>query len=198
MRAYSQSQGKVVDIPDNPMMTQGGTQDMNKVFALMMLKNPKQASILKSVHDLLNPEPSEADKKRETEKLDQSKSLQEALYNLGQARSSLKESGSGLQYQDLFGIRSKLPAPLGLGEKAQKTKTAFSETNKRLFETAGKAFTGSERALLEGLILDLSKNEQANKATLNDAEEKILRKMVELGISPQSYQASQNDGFIPD
>lgn len=193
MRAYSQSQGKFVDLPDQPTggSSVGGGQDygeMKKVFAALTLSNPKRASTYKSVVDLL--EPSEAEKKKQGEQTENITSIQNLLEDFTSAEDLMQKSGSGIQYSGA-GFRSKLPDWLGgLGDEASATSTQFSDINTRLFETAGKAFTGPEKALLRGLILDMSKNPAGNQATINQARTELERKLAEYGVEPKTKSKS--------
>lgn len=188
MRAYSQSKGQIIDVPDagGAGMSQGG--DMNKVFAAMMLKNPSKASAYKSVYELLNPSLSEADKKVSREKDEASGDAQKALENITLARQALERSGSGGVGNMMYGLREQLGGPFGVSDEQADTNRYLATLNEALFEVAGKAFTGTEKSLLSGKVLGIQKNKNVNKRALDEAE-RILRQKF-----PQMQTSNSNSG----
>lgn len=206
MRAYSASQGGFIDTPDNSGTSPIGTTNnstsldslqnnsdnlgqIRKIFASLMLQNPKQTTELKTVFDMLYPTPSDSEQKAIQDKKDNINSLKQALNDISQTRNDINNSGSGIQYINPLGIRSMLPSWFfGLGDKANASNTDISNLNEELFQIAGKAFTGSERKLLEGKVLNLSKNQSANNIILNDREKRIKQKLNDYGVTPDSTQ----------
>lgn len=114
--------------------------------------------------------------------------LQGSLKTIQKAREALSTSGSGAQYTDIFGIREKLPG--GLPGTARKTKSIFSQANTELFKVAGKAFTGPERSIIEGIVLDISKDPTANREALNQAEELIKQRLDSYGIETDTKETN--------
>jgi len=193
-------------VPDANQPSEGTTgssggieqpQNIRKLLGISLLGKAKNVSDVATIMEkFIDPAPSEADKKRKEKADELENDLQNSYYNIGKARKEIGDSGTGLGYADLFNIRNKL----GLfGKEGNETNTALANLNELLFQVAGKAFTGSERSLLEGKVLGIGKDKSANEAALKDREATILRKMKELGITPIPYAPSpQNDGFIPD
>ena len=72
MRVYSRSQRGFIDTQDQGGITSGSSSidegGMNKIFATMMLQNPKQAGTLKSVFDILKPDAATVKTQQEKQK----------------------------------------------------------------------------------------------------------------------------------
>jgi hypothetical protein len=193
MKAFSRSQGKVVDIPDaggspmaTPDMGNGDSDQIKAAFLLQMMKQPKQAANLMQVYKFAHPDPTEADIKRNEQKTQLNTDLNSSLEDIQNARSNLQTTGSGGQYS-LYGIRKMLPQWLGgITPEVARTQASLSQVNQRLFDIAGKAFTGPERQILEGQILDLMKNPASNQAALDQAESLINRKLGKKSRPPLS------------
>lgn len=206
MKAYSRSQGKIIDVPDNTFgggtgggagmgmggsaFSQGGLDVMKKMFALAALQDPKNISKYTSLIDLFSMfGPSE-------DELELQKSLQGGLTEI----SGIKEFLNTREGEDITGympgIKSTnrffrgldpegfLGGTLGLAP-SQSTNTfqaRISQYNTRLFDIAGKAFTGTERDLLEGLVLDISDDEGRIMDKVQEAENMIREKMGSTGV----------------
>lgn len=104
--------------------------------------------------------------------------LTQALDDIKSARSALAVTGSGPQYAG-FGMRSQIPNgyPLSIDKTTADTNTLFSQLNARLFNIAGKQFTGPEQQIIGGLRLDLGKNVSSNTSALDQAEKRIQDKL---------------------
>lgn len=215
MKVYSRSQGKIIEAPNgaSPSPTMESTvttprpsgssnidpEMMKKLFLAAMVSQPKQATSLKSIFEFVNPPKSEADKKLLQEGEQTNKEIDDQLALIQQLKTQIKQGGTGVSATDPFGIRSTLPNklfggiqnPLALPENTKKLRPMISDFNTRLFEIAGKAFTGSERGLLKGLILSENQDPSVMEQTLLQAEHKLRQRRGVPGNAQDLFTSSQ-------
>jgi len=109
-------------------------------------------------------------------------SSQTALDKIEQARNLLR-SGEDLSGGALGGFWRNIRQRTGIAApsaQSNQLEGLFASINTALFGEAGKAFTESERALLEGKIPDLRVQEDVNMARLDALEQEIRSRQNEL------------------
>ena len=167
-----------------------------------------QGSRLADLAKLFAPEglsAGEQKEKRETET-----SITGGFSKINEIRSLLGK----YQGEDIAGIGPWLKAKLFKGispssgilkglapsEGINTLQAAISDYNTRLFEIAGKAFTGPERSLLEGFVLDIGDDEERIKDKMDQAEKMIELRANNLGMKlPKVSQGlGLPSSWIPD
>lgn len=163
-------------------------QSLNLALAMMALKDPENLSTYKGLIDLFGKfEPEEEDK-------DLTESLSSGASKLDEISSTISTyTGEGKDVSGFLpGIKTKIGKGFsnkGLGALiAPSTETtdleaAISEYNTRLFDIAGKAFTGPEKELLEGLVLSIKDDEGRLQTKIKRARKMIEDEAKRRGVS---------------
>lgn len=158
---------------------------------VLRYKDELPASEIRSLYNQVNyykkpAKESEADiqkllggSKVNIEQADNINSIQSALEDIKEARNAMSTSGTGpvSALGNIFGEAN-----------ISRTNSAFGSVNTRLFDIAGKAFTGKEKKLIEGLILDITKQEGSNKAALDRAEKVLKQKLKSYGVETKDSE----------
>ena len=187
----------------------GGSQIENvlKMAALAdMGSGGKNITELKTLLDMFGtPKPTSAEL---TEKRKTQTGITGGLSKLGEIYSILDQ----YKGQDITGLGPSLRTKLGGGlsresfmgkllAPSQATNTmqaAISDYNTRLFDIAGKAFTGPEKSLLEGLVLGIGDDEQRLRDKMAQAQKMIELKAQEASVSipkPTNNQGVPTSNF---
>ncbi len=210
-KVYSRSQGKVIDQPEaggggmGMGGLGGGDQDqMKQLFTLLMLQNPKDISKLSSLYKFIAP-PEQTGAERKEDKAAKD-SITAGLSKLNEISSILDKyqgqniAGFGPGLKTKIGRGFSPEGPLGGLAPSQATNTlqaAFSDYNTRLFEIAGKAFTGPEKEILEGLVLDIKDDEIRTRTKISQAEQMIKLRAKNLGVEIAGLEQLQQQPGIP-
>jgi len=176
MRVYSRSQRGFIDTQDQGGITSGSSSidegGMNKIFATMMLQNPKQAGTLKSVFDILKPDAATVKTQQEKQK------KLAAAGPAGQLVETLERHYQGAGGAEtgvpilnvLKGVQKNIGAALGFNDEAKQY-----NDQKRGFIAALRELTGDVGVLTEqdaqrlmGLFPALGDKPEVAKGKFND------------------------------
>jgi hypothetical protein len=148
--------------------------------------------------------PSPEERKATEEKRKLGESFKSSQSQLGYLNQMLDQ----YQSKDVSGLFPFLKAKFGKGiskegllggfapsQETNLLEAAISDYNTRLFEIAGKAFTGPEKSILEGLILGIDDDEARLKDKIYQANRLITNKGSELGFNLPNQGGTQNQSL---
>lgn len=178
-------------------MGQGGMGSLENTLRALSLRQSLQKGDYKSALSLLS------ELKPEKEEQELGSSIQGGLSKIGEIRSILGE----YEGEDVAGLSPSIKTKFFKGLSREKgmlkswapsegtnlLQAAISEYNTRLFEIAGKAFTGPEKSLLEGMVLEVGDDELRLKDKMVQAEEMIKLKARNAGVDVPEITTKPRD-----
>lgn len=179
-----------------------GESPIEEMLKMAALADPKNLTRYKGLLDIFGtPKQTTAERKEEKagkESMSGGLSKLKEIYsileqNKGQDISGIIPSwktklGGGLSREGLLG---KLLAP---SQATNTLQAAISDYNTRLFEIAGKAFTGPEKSILEGLILSVGDDEARMKDKMAQAQKMIQLRAQQSNVTIPNQQLPNQTG----